>query len=195
MFVQTTTAMLYEEQKNRQSKRIQNAGLRILKRLASREGIMKIWMLVVTVISLSLTCTGRADDLPGMGYSSGTPLKDLLQKGYRWVTVDGPYACPTEQEARQITGDRTDSTELNLVEDGGAYYLIPGTLVRVVQDDPANGMSRIIWREITRPLWPYTRFLSARPIRDTYGILETPDTNGLIDQATPQSPGKPVEAH
>jgi hypothetical protein len=156
---------------------------------------MKIWMLVVTVIGLSLTCTGRADDLPRLGYSSGAPLKDFVQKRYRWVTVDGPYACPTEEEVRQITGDRTDSTELHLVEDGGAYYLIPGTLVRVIQDDPANGMSQIIWGEITRPLWTYTRFLTARPTRDIYGILETPDTGGLFDPATPQSPGKLVVAH
>lgn len=61
------------------------------------------------------------------------------------------------------------------------FYLIPGALVRVIQDDPANGMSQIISGEITRPLWTYTRFLTARPIRDTYGILETPDTDGLID--------------
>jgi len=156
---------------------------------------MKIWMLVVTAIGLTLTCSTRADDLPRTRYSSGTPVKDLAEKEYRWVTVNGPYACPTEQEVRQITGDRTDSTELHLVEDGGAYYLIPGTLVRVIQDDPANGMSQIIWGEITRPLWTYTRFLTARPIRDTYGILETPDTDGLIGQATPQSPGEPVEEH
>jgi hypothetical protein len=156
---------------------------------------MKIWMLVVTVIALSLTWSARADDLPRMGYSSDTPLKDLVQKGYRWVTVNGPYACPTEQEVRQITGDRTDSTELHLVEDGGAYYLIPGTLVRVIQDDPANGMSQIIWGETIRPLWTYTRFLTARPIHDTYGIVETPDAGGLIDPGDAQSPGKSVGAH
>ena len=156
---------------------------------------MKIWMLVATVIGLNLTWSMRADDLPRMGHTSSTPLKDLVKEGYRWVTVDGPYACPTEQEVRQITGDRTDSTELHLLEAGGVYYLIPGTLVRVIQDDPANGMSQIIWGEITRPLWTYTRFLTARPIRDTYGILETPYTDGLIGQATPQSPGEPVEEH
>jgi hypothetical protein len=27
----------------------------------------------------------------------------------------------------------------------------------------------------------YTEFLSARPIRDTYGILETPENAGLVD--------------
>jgi hypothetical protein len=76
---------------------------------------MKAWMLVVAVIGLSLTWSTRADDLPRMRYSSGTWVQDLAEKGYRWVTVNGPYACPTEQEVRHITGDRTDSTELHLV--------------------------------------------------------------------------------
>jgi hypothetical protein len=71
--------------------------------------------------------------------------------------------------------------ELRLVEDGGAYYFIPGTLVRVIQDVHRNGLSKILLGGLLKPLWTYTRFLSARPIRDTYGILETPDTDALID--------------
>jgi hypothetical protein len=68
-----------------------------------------------------------------------------------------------------------------MVENLQAYYLIPGTLARVTQDDHANGMSEILLAGITRPLWTYTRFLSARPVRDTYGIVETPDNAGLVD--------------
>ena len=68
-----------------------------------------------------------------------------------------------------------------MVEDGGAYYLIPGTLVRVIRDDQADGMSEILLGGITKPLWIYNKFLTARPIRDIYGIVETPDTAGLID--------------
>jgi hypothetical protein len=34
---------------------------------------------------------------------------------------------------------------------------------------------------ILRPLWTYTKFLSASPVRDTYGIVETPDNAGLVD--------------
>jgi hypothetical protein len=68
-----------------------------------------------------------------------------------------------------------------MVEDGSANYLIPGTLVRVTRDDPANGMSEILLGGITRPLWTYNKFLTTRPIRDIYGIVETPDTAGLID--------------
>jgi hypothetical protein len=142
---------------------------------------MKVRMLVISVICFSLIGGTRADDLPRMGYSVRTPIKDLAAKGYRWITVNGPYACPTEQDVRQMTSDRSELTEVHMVQEGAAYYLIPGTIVRVVQDDPVNGMSEILLGGITRPLWTYTRFLTARPIRDTYGIVETPDTAGLID--------------
>jgi hypothetical protein len=29
--------------------------------------------------------------------------------------------------------------------------------------------------------WTYTKFLTARPIQDTYGTVETPDNAGLVD--------------
>jgi len=67
-----------------------------------------------------------------------------------------------------------------MVEDSGAYYLIPGKLVQVVQNDPANGMSQILLGGITRPLWTYTRFLSASPINGFNGVVETPETAGLL---------------
>jgi hypothetical protein len=142
---------------------------------------MKIRMLVIYVVGLSLIGSTWADGLPKMGYSSGRSVKDLVAKGYRWVTVDGLYACIKEQEVRQITSSRTDLMELSLVEAGDAYYLIPGTLVRVTRDDEANGMSVILLGGITKSLWTYTKFLSAHPIRDIYGIVETPDTAGLVD--------------
>jgi hypothetical protein len=142
---------------------------------------MKIGLLVALVIDLNFVSTTPADDLPRIGYSDGTPVKDLVAKGYRWVTVDGPYACPTEQEVRQITSNRTDMIELHMVEEGRAYYLIPGTLVRVMQDDQTSGMSEILLGGLTKPLWTYNKFLTGRPIRDIYGVVETPNTAGLID--------------
>lgn len=142
---------------------------------------MKIRLLAVSLIGLSLLGNALADDLPSIGYSERTPVKDLAAKGYRWVTVDGPYACASEQEVRNIASQRTDLAELQMVEEGRAYYLVPGTLVRVTSEDQANGMSGILLGGIAKPLWTYTRFLTARPIRDIYGIVETPDTAGLID--------------
>jgi hypothetical protein len=140
-----------------------------------------IGILAVSVIGLSLIGTALADDLPSIGYSEKTPVKDLAAKGYRWVTVDGPYAGATEQDVRKITSSRTDLVELHMVEEGGAYYLFAGMLVRVTREDQGNSMSEILLGGITKPLWTYNRFLTARPIRDIYGIVETPDTAGLID--------------
>ena len=48
---------------------------------------MKIGLLVVSVIGLSVSCTTWANDLPSLGYSPGIPVKDLVAKGYRWVSV------------------------------------------------------------------------------------------------------------
>jgi hypothetical protein len=143
--------------------------------------IMKIGLLVVSVIGLSVTCTTWANDLPSLGYSPGIPVKDLVARGYRWVNVNGPYACVTEQDVRQITSDHTDLRELHMVENLQAYYLIPGALARVIQNDYANGMSEILLTGITTPLWTYTKFLTARPIQGTYGVIETPDNAGLVD--------------
>ena len=128
---------------------------------------MKIRLLVASAIGLSLTCTTWANDLPSMGYLPAISVTDLVAKGYRWVTVNGPYACVTEQDLRQITSDHSDSRELQMVENLQAYYLIPGALARVIQDDHAKTMSEILLAGITTPLWTYTRFLSARPIDDT----------------------------
>ena len=115
---------------------------------------MKIQMLVISVIGLSLTCTTWADDLPSLGYSAGIPVKDLVAKDLR---------------------------ELHMVENLQAYYLIPGALARVIRDDHANGMSEILLAGILTSLWTYTKFLTARPIEDTYGVIETPDNAGLVD--------------
>ena len=155
---------------------------------------MKLGMSVFAVIGLSLICTAWADDLLRLGYSVETNAKDLVAKGYRWVTVNGPYACATEKEVRQITSHRTDLTELQMLQDGRAYYLIPGALVRVIRDDHGEGMSEILLGEIAKPLWTYTKFLSARPMRDMYGIVETPETAGLKDPSDgePQIEVQPI---
>lgn len=138
-------------------------------------------MLVISAIGLSLTCITWANDLPSLEYSPGIPVKDLVAKAYRWVAINGPYACVSEQDVRRITSDHTDLRELQMIETLQAYYLIPGTLARVIQDDHTNGMSEILLAGIITPLWTYTKFLSARPIQDTYGVIETPDNADLVD--------------
>jgi hypothetical protein len=53
------------------------------------------------------------------------PFALASSKGYRWVAVNGPYACVTEQDVRQITSDHTDLKALHVVENLRAYYFIP----------------------------------------------------------------------
>ena len=97
---------------------------------------------------------------------------DLAAKGYRWITVDGPYACPSKDDLRQITKHHTDETELQMIEQLRAYYLIEGAVVQVVLEDAAAGMSQIHSAEIGPDVWTLTIFLSKRPIKNGYGEIE-----------------------
>src|ERR1700738_4157584 len=125
---------------------------------------------------LSVACVAVV--LTSVGLSAS--YDELAAEGYRWVTVDGPYGCPSKDDLRQITKNRTDEIELRMVEQIRAYYLIPGGLVRLVQRDAASGMAQIHSAEIGTDLWTLTIFLSKRPIENTYGAIETPETSGLI---------------
>jgi hypothetical protein len=108
-----------------------------------------------------------------------------LGNEYRWIAVDGPYACVSKDDLLQTTKHHTDETELQMVDELRAYYLIEGTIVRLVQEDSSSGMSKIHLAGITRDLWTCTRFLSKRPLTDPYGVIETPEGSGLVSaQAT-----------
>src|SRR5437868_2994651 len=103
---------------------------------------MKLRISIVAAVSLGLTCMAFADDYSG-----------LAAQGYRWVTVDGPYACTTKQELQRIAGNRTDATELQMVETLRCYYLIPGTIAQVIKEDPASGMSAMRLGIVTGSRW------------------------------------------
>ena len=103
------------------------------------------------------------------------PYNDLAAQGYRWVIVDGPYACPTKDDLREISRHRTDLMELRMVQELRAFYLIQGGIVQVDQEDAAAAMSQIHVPEHPMKVWTLTRFLSRKPIRDTFGI-KTPTT-------------------
>ena len=134
---------------------------------------MKLLISFMTAVSLGLTCTV----LGGDNYSA------LAAQGYRWVTVNGPYACHTGEDVERIIAHHTDAIELQVVENIECYYLIPGTIVQVIKEDPAHGISEVRLGSITRSLWTYSRFLSKRPVKDTYGVIETPESTGLIPAA------------
>jgi hypothetical protein len=121
--------------------------------------------LSVTVTAFGLTLAGLAAN-----------YDDFAANGYRWVTVDGPYGCPSRDDLQKIAKNRTDNLELQFIEQARACYLVRGALVRVVQEDAASGMSQIHTTGITKDLWTLTKFLSRRPIRDAYGAIESPET-------------------
>ena len=141
---------------------------------------MKLTIAIISAVSLSLTCSAPAND-----YGA------LAARGYRWVSVHGPYASTTEQYVKRLTDDRAGATEAQILEDEKAYYLIPGTIVQVIKEDSANGMSQVQLGGFATFLWTYSRFLSKHPIRDIYGVIETPENSGIIPNLTP--PGLPAD--
>ena len=89
---------------------------------------------------------------------------DLAAKGYRWVTVDCPYGYFSRHDLRQIGIHRREGKEFELIEQLRAYYLIPGTVARVIQNDTASGMSQIHLDGARRPIWTFTSALSLKVV-------------------------------
>jgi hypothetical protein len=58
---------------------------------------MKLLISFMTAVSLAPACTVLGDD----NYSA------LAAQGYRWVTINGPYACNTEQGVERIVARHT----------------------------------------------------------------------------------------
>ena len=148
---------------------------------------MKRAISIVTAISLGLSCTAPADN-----------YDTLAAKGYRWVAVHGPYASTTEQGVERISDRHTVRTESQILEDEQAFYLIPGKIVQIIKEDRVTGMSRVKMGGFTTFLWTYSRFLSKRPIRDIYGVIETPENSALVPNPgtaiTPNLDGQPAAA-
>ena len=130
---------------------------------------MKVSTIVLAAAAVGLGFTASAD-----------PYKDFAAQGYRWVAVDGPYACPSKADLQEITRHRTDLLEVKMVSDLRAYYLIRGVIIQVDQEDAASGTSEVHVPGGFRHFWTLTRFLSRSPIRDTFG--ETLITSDMIPQ-------------
>jgi hypothetical protein len=114
--------------------------------------------------------------------------KDLVAKGYRWVTIDGPYLYRTKEDLREITRDPSELNRMRMVEERGAYFLIEGALVKVIQEDQSSGMAQVRAAGISRDLWTGNKFLSQRPVKDAYGQIETPERSDF-------TPAERVEAN
>ena len=117
--------------------------------------------------------------------ASANKYDELIAQGFRWATADGPYACVSKEDVHRMANNPGDSVELKMIEQVKAYYLTPGTIVQVTEEDPHTGTSKIRMAGITVDLWTLTKFLSKHPIKDTYGVIETPETSGLIPTASP----------
>ena len=142
---------------------------------------MRVPIIVLAVAAVGLGSTASAD-----------PYKDSVAQGYRWVAVDGPYACPSKDDLREITRHHTDRAELEMVQNLRAYYLIRGVIIQVVQEDAASGMSQVHLPGGFRTFWTLTRFLSRSPIRDTWGVVETPTTSSMMLQGQTESTPSPT---
>jgi hypothetical protein len=75
------------------------------------------------------------------------------------------------------TSPAGDEIQLKMVEQVKAYFLTQGTIVQVTEEDPSSGLSKIRMAGITVDLWTLTRFLSKHAVKDTYGVIETPETS------------------
>ncbi len=142
---------------------------------------MRVLIIVLAAAAVGLGSTASAD-----------PYKDLAAQGYRWVAVDGPYACPSKDDLREIVKHRTDRVELEMVQDLRAYYLIRGVIIQVVQEDAASGTSQAHLPGGFRTFWTLTRFLSRSPVRDTWGVVETPTTSSMMLQGQTESAPSPT---
>jgi hypothetical protein len=114
---------------------------------------------------------------------------DYAAKGYRWVTVDGPYACVSKEDLWKIVKNRGSETELETIKQQRAYYLLQGGIVKVVREDVASGMSLIRLPGIPKELWTLTKLLSEHPIENAFGVIETPETSGLVLAGTTRFEG------
>ena len=111
--------------------------------------------------------------------ATATDFKALAEQGYRWVRVNGPYGTPNKNDAAKLAEAKSAATDIELQDKTHAYFLVPGMIVFVLEDDTAAGLSRVRASGIVVDLWTETKYLSAQPLKDSYGVVETPDSSGL----------------
>ena len=127
--------------------------------------------------------------LAAIGIASATfaaDYSDWVAKGYRWSAVNGPHAYFKKEDAKNERLHVRNKPVSEVI--GRAYYLRRGKVVLVVETEAASGLSRIRMGGVTSDLWTPTKNLSTRPLRNTVGIIETPDMAGIlpISSATPR---------
>ena len=110
---------------------------------------------------LEHTISNRRLALVGLALTaSAADYGSLVNQGYRWVMVNGPYAYPSKEDAQNGGTGRKSESKQPVVH---AYYLIPGMVVLVVETDSSTGLSRIRAGGISAELWTATKNLSTQP--------------------------------
>jgi hypothetical protein len=120
-------------------------------------------ILAVAAASVGLTSTVVADK-----------YDDYVQKGFRWINTDGPYACPAKDDVQRMLKDQSDTDQLHMVEQLRAYFLIQGVVVQVLQEDKASGMTQFSSAGLNGTFWTLSKYLSKRPIQNITGTIEVP---------------------
>ena len=120
-------------------------------------------MIGIGAAAIWLTSTGFSDQ-----------YDDLVKKGYRWVTTDGPFACRSKEDVQRLINNQSDENRLRMLSQGGVYYLIRAVIVQVVQEDEVSGLSQVHWEGIVANLWTPSMFLSKRPIVNILGSISIP---------------------
>ena len=147
-------------------------------------------MIGIGAAAIWLTSTGFSDQ-----------YDDLVRKGYRWITSDGPFACRSKEDLQRISKDQSEENTLRMVSQGGVYFLIQGAIVQVALEDKASGMAQIHWDGIVGTLWMPSNFLSKRPILNVLGTIATPsqpiwvtksDVSSMDATATPDPSETPT---
>jgi hypothetical protein len=141
---------------------------------AAQKGLAAKFLALFCLVTAATVTTAPATD-----------FKALAEQGYRWVRVNGPYATPNKNDAAKLAGAKNASTNVELQDKTHAYFLLPGMLVFVLENDSAAGLSRVRASGIVVDLWTETKYLSSEPLKDSYGVTETPDSSGLGHLGSP----------
>jgi hypothetical protein len=141
---------------------------------AARRGLAAKFLALFCLVSSAMVSTATATD-----------FHSLAEQGYRWVRVNGPYGTPNKNDAAKMAGAKSAATDIELQDKTHAYFLLPGMLVFVLENDAAAGLSRVRVSGIVVDLWTETKYLSSSPLKDSYGVTETPDSSGLGHLGSP----------
>ena len=147
---------------------------------ANHKGLAANFLALFCLITAGMVTTATATD-----------FKALAEEGYRWVRVNGPYATPNKNDAAKLAEAKSASSDVELQDKTHAYFLLPGMLVYILENDSAAGLSRVRASGIVVDLWTETRFLSTQPVKDSYGVTETPDSSGLGHLGSPSPSPSP----